>query len=327
MRAITQYEYGPPDRVLAIRDVATPRPGEGEVLVRVRAASVNAIDWHMVRGVPYVARLSFGPGAPTATVPGCDLAGTVAEVGPGVEGLVRGDEVFGCTYGAGCGAFAEYAAVPAGILAPRPAAVPAAEAAAIPLAGLTALQGLRDIGRVGPGQRVLIVGASGGVGTFAVQIAVSMGARVTGACSTRNVALVRSLGAEEVMDYTREDFTAGDQTYDVVLQVGGSRSPLACRKVLTPRGTLVSISGDSPGLVVGPLARMAGVYALSPFVRQRLRTLETSPDADDLRALTGLIEQGALRAVIDRTYPLDGVPAAIAHLEEGHPAGKVVIEV
>jgi NADPH:quinone reductase-like Zn-dependent oxidoreductase len=327
VKAIVHDTYGAPAEVLRLRDVPRPTPGDDEVLVRVRAASVNPADWHLIRGVPYIARLQFGLRAPKHTVAGCDLAGQVEEVGRAVTAFRPGDEVFGAPALRGFGAFAEYAAVPQDVLAPKPTNLSFEHAAAVPLAALTALQGVRDHGRTQAGQRVLVIGASGGVGTFAVQIATSLGAEVTGVCSTRNVDLVRSLGAVHVIDYTQHDVTRGAQRYDVVLQVAGTASPSDLRRVLTPKGTLLLSSGESRGRWLGPVARMLRATVLSPFVGQRLGSFIATTKAADLEYLRELIEAGAIAPVIDRSYPLAQVPEAIAYLEEGHARGKVVVTV
>jgi NADPH:quinone reductase-like Zn-dependent oxidoreductase len=327
MKAIICDGYGAPDEVLRFADIDEPAIAGDEVLVRVRAASVNPADWHLVRGEPYVARLMFGLRRPNIGVPGCDVAGRVEQVGPDVTTFRLGDEVFGNTFMRGFGAFGELVGVSADLLEPKPDDLPFDQAAAVPLAGLTALQGLRDHGRVEPGHRVLIIGASGGVGTFAVQIAKALGAEVTAVCSTTNMDLVRSLGADDVIDYTREDFTERGPTYDLVFQVAGTRSPSDCRRALTPRGTLVSISGDSSGRWIGAVDRLVKAKALSPFVSQRIATFTVKPTKADLHDLKELIEAGDVTPVIDRTYPLNEVPDALRYLETGHVRGKVVITV
>jgi NADPH:quinone reductase-like Zn-dependent oxidoreductase len=327
MKAIVHSRYGPPRDVLTLEEVTEPTPGEGEVLVRVRAASVNPADWHIVRGDPYIARLSFGIRGPKARVPGCDLAGQVEAVGPGVTALRPGDDVFGSSFMRGFGAFADLASAPADVLAVKPARLSFEQAAALPVAGLTALQGLRDHGRVEAGHRVLIVGASGGVGTFAVQIAKSIGAEVTGVSSTRNLDLVRSLGADHVVDYLREDFTESERRYDFVFQLAGTLSPSRCRRLLTPKGTLIVSTGESSGRIIGPVARSIQAAALSPFVTQRLSSFTVSPNTEDLDRLRELVEAGDVAPVVDRRHPLAEVPEAIAYLERGHARGKVVIGV
>ena len=327
MRAIVHERYGPPSEVLKLRDIEAPSAQDGGVLVRVRAAAVNPADWHGIRGDPYIARLAFGLRAPRDPVPGCDLAGQVEAVGDDVTAFRPGDEVFGSPFMRGLGGFAELASVPAEALARKPANVSFEQAAAVPVAGITALQGLRDHGQVEAGHKVLIVGASGGVGTFAVQIAKHLGAEVTGVCSGRNADLVRSLGADHVIDYTQEDFTRGGERYDVVFQLAGTASPSACRRALAPKGTLVGSSGEPRGRLFGPLGRAVKARALSPFVGQRLMSFTVLPNTKDLESLTTLIESGDVTPVIDRRYPLAEVPEAIGYLEQGRARGKVVIAV
>jgi NADPH:quinone reductase-like Zn-dependent oxidoreductase len=322
MKAITYHRYGPPEE-LRLEEVDEPVAGDGEVLVRVRAASVNPRDWHFLRGLPYVVR-PFGLRRPPDGLLGSDLAGQVEAVGAGVTRFRPGDEVYGFVH---AGAFAERARVPEKVLGPKPANLSFEQAAAVPLAGLTALQGLRDQGRVRPGRRVLVIGASGGVGTFAVQLGRWLGAHVTGVCSTRNLELVRSLGADQVVDYTREDVVGSGRSYDVAFQLAGTGSPSELRRALTPRGILVQSSGESDGRWVGPLGRVVKAALLSPFVGQRLGTFEAKASGEDLRVLAGLVEAGTVTPVIDRTYPLIEVPEAIRYLEEGHARGKVVVTV
>jgi NADPH:quinone reductase-like Zn-dependent oxidoreductase len=326
VKAIVQREYGSPD-VLELTEVDKPAVAAGEVLVRVHATSVNPADWHMIRGEPVIARLSFGLRGPHDPVPGCDLAGDVETVGEGVTGLRPGDQVFGSAFMHGHGAFAEWASISDELLAPKPADLTYEQAAAVPLAGMTALQALRDHGRIEPGQKVLIVGASGGVGTFAVQIAKSFGAEVTGVCSTPNLDLVRSIGADHVIDYTREDFTQGGRRYDLILQLAGTLSPSGFRPVLTRTGTLIVSSGDSDGRWIGPLSRPVKALLLSPFVSQRLVNFTVKPNHDDLRSVSELIEAREVAPVIDRTYSLDELPEAVRYLEQGHARGKVVVAV
>jgi NADPH:quinone reductase-like Zn-dependent oxidoreductase len=323
MKAIVYRCYGAPE-VLKLEDIEKPAPKEHEVLVRVRAASVNPLDWHFMRGKPYVMRLDAGLGAPDNMRIGVDFAGVVEAVGPLVTRFKVGDEVFGGKRGA----FAEYVAVSelrAVVL--KPASVSFAQAAAVPIAGLTALQGLRDKAHVGAGQKVLINGASGGVGTFAVQIARDMGAEVTGVCSTRNVELVRSLGAAHVIDYTREDFTEGSERYDVIFDSIGNHSVLALRRVLTPQGTLVVVGAPTGGAFLGGLTVMLDAVVVSPFVSQHLEPFLAELNAPDLTRLAELMQANRLTSVIDRTYPLAQTPEAIAYLEAGHARGKVVIAV
>jgi NADPH:quinone reductase-like Zn-dependent oxidoreductase len=322
MKAIVHDSYGGPD-VLELRDVDTPAAPDGEVLVRVRAASANPLDWHFLRGIPYVMRAQAGLRVPKRTNVGNDVAGVVESVGAGVSRLRAGDEVFGDVMGS----FAEYVAAPEGKLERKPANLSFEQAAAVPVAGVTALQGLRDHGRLRAGKRALIVGAGGGVGTFAVQIAKSFGADVTGVCSTGKVDMVRSIGADRVVDYTHEDFTKGAERYDVVFQAAGTATPVECRRVLTPKGTLVLCSGDSSGRVIGPIGRMLGGLAMSPFVGQRIVSFLAKPETRDLRVLKELIEDGKVTPVIDRTYALPDAAEAIRYLEAGHAAGKVVVTV
>jgi NADPH:quinone reductase-like Zn-dependent oxidoreductase len=322
LKAITSHRYGPPD-VLRLEEVDQPVVEDDEVLVRVRAASVNPRDWHFLRGLPYVVR-PFGLRRPRSGVLGSDVAGQVEAVGGKVTRFRPGDEVYAHVLS---GAFAEYTSVPEGLLGRKPANLSFEQAAAVPLAGLTALQGLRDHGGVRSGQRVLIIGASGGVGTFAVQLGNWFGAEVTGVCSTRNVDLVRSLGAHQVVDYTREDVIRSGRTYDVIFQLAGTRSPSECRRALTAKGTLVLSSGESDGRWIGPLGRVVKAALLSPFVGQRLVTFEARSSRQDLKVLGELIEAGTVTPVIDRTYPLIEVSEAIRYLEEGHAQGKVVVTV
>ncbi|MFF8423667.1 NAD(P)-dependent alcohol dehydrogenase [Streptomyces sp. NPDC016566] len=323
MKAVVQDRYGSPD-VLELRDVDKPVPGDDEVLVRVRAAGLNAYDWHLMRGDPYVARLALGPRAPRARIRGRDFAGEVAAIGRNVRDLGLGDEVFGEVDGT----FAEYVCVPDAWVERKPAALTFAQAATLPLAGNTALRGLRDVAGLRSGQHVLINGASGGVGTFAVQIAKAFGAEVTGVCSTRNAELVRSLGADHVVDYTREDFTRSGRRYDVVLDLAASQGIAGLRRALTPTGTLVLGSGGSPGQFLGAPVLILQGLALSPFARQRLRPLVgPAPSKAVLAELRELADSGRLAPVIDRTYPLGEAPEAIRYLEEEHARGKVVVTV
>jgi NADPH:quinone reductase-like Zn-dependent oxidoreductase len=323
MKAIVYHEYGSPD-VLELREIDKPVVEDDEVLVRVRAASANPADWHFMRGQPYIMRPQSGLRRPRNSVLGRDISGQVEAVGKDVTRFRPGDEVFGDVETAG---FAEYRCVTEGFLGPKPANLTFEQAAAVPLAALTALQGLRDAGQVQPEQKVLIIGASGGVGTFAVQIAKWLGADVTGVCSTRNVEMVRSLGADHVIDYTQEDFTQSGQKYDLILQLAGTRSPSDCRRALTPKGTLVLSSGESDGRWIGPVDRIIKAVALSPFVSQKLGSFLAKPNEEDLQFLKELIEAGKVKPVIDRRYPLSEAPEAIRYLEEGHARGKVVITV
>jgi NADPH:quinone reductase-like Zn-dependent oxidoreductase len=323
MKAIVYHEYGSPD-VLELREIDKPVVEDDEVLVRVRAASANPADWHFMRGQPYIMRPQSGLRRPRNSVLGRDISGQVEAVGKDVTRFRPGDEVFGDVETAG---FAEYRCVTEGFLGPKPANLTFEQAAAVPLAALTALQGLRDAGQVQPEQKVLIIGASGGVGTFAVQIAKWLGADVTGVCSTRNVEMVRSLGADHVIDYTQEDFTQSGQKYDLIFQLAGTRSPSDCRRALTPKGTLVLSSGESDGRWIGPVDRIIKAVALSPFVSQKLGSFLAKPNEEDLQFLKELIEAGKVKPVIDRRYPLSEAPEAIRYLEEGHARGKVVITV
>ena len=323
MKAIAYDKFGSPD-VLELREIPRPEAGPGEVLVRVRAASPNPYDWHFMRGLPYIARPATGLRKPKYPLLGSDMAGEVAAVGPDVTRFRPGDEVFGFV---GAGGFAEYVSAPEERLALKPANLSFQQAATVPLAAMTALQGLHDAGKIRSGQKVLIVGASGGVGTFAVQIATFFGADVTGVCSPRNVEMVRSIGADSVIDYTREDFTRSGQKYDLIFQLAGIASPSACRRALTPGGTLVLSSGDSPGRIIGPVGRIIKAVLLSPFIGQTLRVLNMKPKSDDLQFVRDLIEAGKVMPVIDRTYPLSEAADAIRYLETGRARGKVVISV
>jgi NADPH:quinone reductase-like Zn-dependent oxidoreductase len=324
MKAIVQDEYGSPD-ALELREVDRPVAAGNEVLVRVHAAAVNAYDWHLMRGDPYLARLSLGPRRPKVKIRGRDFAGRVETVGRDVTRFQPGDEVFG----EADGAFAEYMCVAEGVVGAKPANLTFEQAAAMPLAGNTALQALRDAGRVQQGQQVLVNGASGGVGTFAVQIAKSFGAEVTGVCSTRNVDLARSIGAGHVIDYTREDFAQNGRRYDVVLDLVGNRSLSDYRRALTPTGTLVLSGGGvfDGGSLVGPMGLMIRGQVLSRFVRQRLVIFMATQSREDLATLRELAESGEVSPVIDRTYPLSETPEAIRYLETEHARAKVVITV
>jgi NADPH:quinone reductase-like Zn-dependent oxidoreductase len=327
MKAIVQDRYGSPD-VLHLREIDTPTAADNEVLVRVHAAAVNAYDWHIMRGDPYLSRLVFGLGGPKRKIRGRDFAGRVDAVGRHVTRLRPGDEVYG-DLGDANGAFAEYVCVPDDLVEPKPVNLTFEQATAIPLAANTALTCLRDAARVQPGQQVLINGASGGVGTFAVQIAKAFGAHVTGVCSTRNADLVESIGADRVIDYTREDFTRNGQRYDVVLDLVGNRSLADCRRALTPTGTLVLSGGgvSDGGSLIGPVGLLMRAQALSRFVRHRLVAPVATPSTENLATLRDLTESGKITPVIDRTYPLSEVPEAIRYLEVEHARAKVVITV
>ena len=323
MRAIVYCDYGPPD-VLRVEAVEKPVPGERELLVRVRAVALNPLDWHYVRGTPYVMRLGTGLRRPKSIRFGVDYAGTIEAVGAGVTKFKPGDAVFGGRNGA----FAEYLTTPEdAAVALKPGRSSFEEAASLPIAAITALQGLRDQGRVGAGDRVLVNGASGGVGTFAVQIAKALGAHVTGVCSTRNVDLVRSLGADAVVDYTKEDFAAGSARYDVILDNVGTRPISDFRGVLAENGRYVLIGGgglDDQGLL-GPVARMARAAMIRPFVDEEILPMMARMQADDLVALADLIESGKVTPVIDRRYSLEEFAEAMRYLETGRARGKVVV--
>ncbi|KUN87244.1 NAD(P)-dependent alcohol dehydrogenase [Streptomyces griseoruber] len=328
MKAIVQERFGPPE-ALRLAETARPEAGPGRLVVRVRAAALNPYDWHMLRGDPYVARLMGGVGLtrPKARVAGIDAAGEVVAVGAGVPALRPGDEVLGfCP-----GAFAEYARTTPELVVPKPAGLTFEQAAAVPMGAVTALRGIRTVGRVRAGQRVLVNGAAGGVGTFAVQIAAALGAEVTGVCSARNADLVRSLGAAHVVDYAREDFTERRAHYDVILDNVGNHPPGRLRRALTPTGTLVANGGGSPGRAFGAVGSLLRVAAADTFVRQRLRPILPSAPAgpvhEDLLAVTALIEAGALTPVVDRTYALADTAEGLRHVERGHARGKAVIRV
>jgi NADPH:quinone reductase-like Zn-dependent oxidoreductase len=322
MSAIVQDAYGTaPESVLRLAEIARPTIGDDEVLVRVAAASVDMGTWHCMTGKPYAMRLAgFGVRSPKAPNPGRALAGTVESVGRNVTGFAPGDAV----YGTCDGSFAEYAPVEPKQLAAKPANLSFEQAAAAPISGVTALQAVRKA-QVQPGQNVLIVGASGGVGTFAVQIAKAFAADVTGVCSTAKVDLVRALGADQVIDYKSDDFAAGEQRYDVILDIGGNRHLSHLRRALTPRGTLVIVGGETAGRWLGGFDRSLRAVLLSPFVSQKLGMLASTENSEDLNALRELIESGQVTPAIDRTYPLGEVSAAIEYVREGHARGKVVI--
>ncbi|GMR17494.1 MAG: NAD(P)-dependent alcohol dehydrogenase [Gammaproteobacteria bacterium] len=321
MKAIVYRCYGSPD-VLKFEDIARPTAADDEVLVKVHAAAVNPLDWHYMRGSPYIMRLMSGLGAPSDTSMGVDFAGTVEAVGKNVKRFRPGDEVFG---GRG-GAFAEYLTIPEDrALALKPANMTFAQAAAVPIAAVTALQALRDMGKLQPGQKVLINGASGGVGTFAVQIAKAMGAEVTGVCSTRNLEMVRSIGADHVIDYTQEDYTRSGLRYDLIIDNVGNHSLLANRQVLGPEGIMVVIGGPK-GNWMGPLMSVFSAPLLSPFVGQEFITFVAELRNSDLENLADLMQAGLVTPVIDRRYRLSEVPEAIRYSEEGHARGKIVVD-
>ena len=323
MKAIVQDRYGSAD-VLEFRDIENPAVGDNEVLVRVRAAGCGPDVWHLMTGLPYFARLTVGFRRPKVGIRGWDVAGTVDAVGSAVVAFRPGDEVMGTVEGS----FAELAIGRPDRLGPKPARLTFEQAAAVPISGVTALQALRDKGGVGPGQRVLIIGAAGGVGSFAVQIAKASGAEVTGVCSTTKADLVRSIGADEVIDYTREDFANRGRRWDLIVDTAGRRSLSHLRRALTPRGTLVIVGGDGGGPWTGGFFRgVLRAPLLSMFVGQRLRWLNAKVNQRDLQSLSELIEAVKVTPVIDTTYPLIEAPEAIRYLEEGHPHGKVVITV
>jgi NADPH:quinone reductase-like Zn-dependent oxidoreductase len=325
MKAIVQTTYGDaPEEVLTVGEVPRPTAGDGEVLVRVAAASVDRGTWGVMAGVPYLIRLAgFGVRTPKALNPGRCLAGVVEAVGAGVTEFAAGDEVYGTT----TGSFAEYAVATPAKLATKPAGLSFAEAAAVPISGATALQAVRDKGKVQAGQKVLVIGASGGVGTFAVQIAKAYGAEVTAVASPPKMNVLREIGADHVVDYTSEDFSAGGHRYDVILDIGG-RNPLSrLRRALTPKGRLVIVGGLSKGRLSGGMHRQLRAHLLSPLVSQKLGTFLASENAADLAVLRDLIDAGKVTPVIDRSYELRDVPAAIRYLLKGRVQGKLVITI
>jgi NADPH:quinone reductase-like Zn-dependent oxidoreductase len=323
MRAMVQERYGRAEVVVRLGTTHRPAIGSGEVLVRVHAAGVDRGVWHVTTGLPYPVRLVSGLRVPKARVPGTDVAGRVEAVGRDVTTLRVGDDVFGVAEGS----FAQYARARPDKLAPKPSRLSYEQAAAIPVSACTALQAVRDHGRVLPGQQVLVIGASGGVGTFAVQIAKAYGAVVTGVCSTAKVDLVRSIGADQVIDYTRADITDTGQRYDVILDIGGNRSLTKLRRALTLRGTLVITGGETGGRWLGGTHRPLRAMAWSPFIGQQLRTFIGRQNVADLLVIAELAEAGTVNPVLDRTYPLGGVAEAIRYLHDGHARGKVVIAV
>ena len=322
MKAIAYLKYGSPD-VLRYEEIEKPTPGESEVLLRVRAASVNPYDWHFMRGKPYFLRLMVGLQRPKDTRLGTDVAGQVEAVGKNVTQFKAGDEVFGACRGA----FAEYACASETALVRKPSGVTFEQAASSPIAALTALQGLRNKGQIQAGQKVLINGAAGGVGTFAVQIARSFGAEVSGVCSARNVEMVRSIGADQVIDYTLEDFTRSGQRYDLILDCIGNHSLAACRRALNPKGVLVTAGGQAGNWMIGALTRGIRARLLSQLVSQNFVSLLAKLSKEDLTILGDLMATGKITPVIDRRHGLREVPEAIRYLEEGHARGKVVITV
>ena len=326
MRAIIQNSYGTPERVLRLDQTARPSPGAGDVLIQIKATSVNTPDWATVAGVPYALRLQSGLRRPAHPVRGSDVAGVVAEIGTGVTDLQPGDEVLGSLWGTHTGTFAQYTIAPAAQLVRKPAGLGFTEAAASVMSGLTALIALRDAGQAGPGSRVLINGASGGVGTMAVQIAKTLGAEVTGVCGPGNVELVRSLGADHVIDYTAQDFTQGDERYDVILDNVLNHPPKAVARLLAPAGVFIPNSiGNTGGLLAG-LPRVARASLLGRGATNvRFATLAVTQD--NLNALVRLLETGAVRVVIDRTYPFEQAASAVAHMLDHHASGQVAIVV
>ena len=326
MKAYVLHRYGPPD-LLELTDTDEPVPADDEVLVRVRATSVNPYDWHNMRGEPYLARLMPGGlrmRGPKLRILGCDMAGQVEAAGRDVTQFRPGDEVFALLEQGG---FAEYVAVRESLLAPKPNNLSYQQAAAVPMAAVTALLGLRDAGQLQPGQKVLVNGASGGVGTFAVQIARALGAKVAGVCGPQNVDLVASIGADEVIDYSTEDFTRNGQRYDLVLDVAGTRSVVACRRALTAKGTFVGVGGPA-GRWLQPAGHIFSALAVAPLASQTMATVDTpgcTEKKQNLVTLTQLIEDGKITPVIDRGYPFGQIPAAISYQEQGHARGKVVV--
>ena len=322
MKAVIYSNYGSPD-VLRWEEMEKPVAADKEVLIKVRAASVNPLDWHFLRGTPYFLRLMAGLRKPKETRVGVDVAGQVEAVGSHVTQFKPGDAVFGSCRGA----FAEYVCAAESALVLKPVHLTFEQAAAVPVAGFTALQGLRDKGKIRPGQKVLINGAAGGVGTFAVQIAKALGAEVTGVCSTRNLEMVRSIGADRVMDYTREDFTQSGQRYDLIFECVGNHSFLACRRALNPNGIYIGCGGGGPEIkwMIAPLAGMIAGQVFSRFVSQKSVGFIAKPNKEDLTFLCQMIEAGKITPVIDRSYKLSETSAAIRYLEAGHARGKVVL--
>jgi NADPH:quinone reductase-like Zn-dependent oxidoreductase len=324
MRAIVQDEYGEAGDVLRLAEIDRPAIADGEVLVKVHAAGVDRGVWHVMAGMPYLIRLmGYGVRAPKNRVRGQEFAGIVEAVGKDVTTVAPGDEV----YGIGHGSFAEYTAVSADKIAPKPKNLTFAQAAAAPISALTALQAVRDAAQVRAGQQVLVIGASGGVGTFAVQIAKAFGAEVTGVCGTAKVDLVRSIGADHVIDYTKADITDGERRYDVILDTGGHRSLTQLRRALTAHGTLVIVGSETGGRWLAGFDRSLRAPVVSMFVGQTMRPLVNSENAADLVALTELVEAGKVTPAVDRTYPLSEAPAAVQHMVDGHARGKLVVTV
>jgi NADPH:quinone reductase-like Zn-dependent oxidoreductase len=321
MKAIVYCDYGPPE-VLRLETVRKPVPNDNQVLVKVRAASVNPYDWHFMRGEPFIMRIDAGLRKPKEVRLGIDFSGTVEAVGRSVTQFKPGDAVFGGR----SGSFAEYVVISEKNLMLKPENVTFEQAGGVQIAGITALQGLRDHAKVQPGEKVLINGASGGVGTFAVQIAKQLGAHVTGVSSTRNVEMVRSLGADEVVDYTKEDFTKGTERYDAIIDLVGNHGIFEVRRALTPNGRYVMIGGRK-GKWLAPMDTTLKLLAVSPFVRQDMKFMLSKPSRDDLQFLAGLMADGKLTTVIDRTYTLTEAAEAMRHLETGRARGKIIITV
>jgi NADPH:quinone reductase-like Zn-dependent oxidoreductase len=320
MKAVVYYNYGSPD-VLKYEEIEKPTAGDHEVLIKVRAASVNPYDWHFMRGIPYLIHIIAGLRQPKDKRLGADVAGQVEAVGSNVTQFKPGDEVFGSCKGA----FAEYACASESALVIKPDNVTFVQAASVPIAAYTALQGLRDQGHIQPGHKVLINGAAGGVGTFAVQIAKSFGADVTGICSTKNLGMVRSIGADHVIDYTHEDFTECGQRYDILFDLIANHSLSACRRVLNPRGICVTAGGSAGRWMIHPIARSLAALVLSQFGSQKFVGCFAKPSQQDLAVMHDLMKAGKVTPVIDSSYSLSEVPEAIRYLEEGHARGKVVI--
>jgi NADPH:quinone reductase-like Zn-dependent oxidoreductase len=323
MKAVVQDVYGSAD-VLELRDIDKPVPGDGEVLIRVHAAGVDQGVWHLMAGLPYLVRIfGYGLKKPKVPVRGRDVAGTVEAVGNGVTRFQPGDEVYGTCEGS----FAEYACAKEGRVALKPANLSFEQAAAVPISGGTALQGLRDSAQVSPGQSVLVIGAAGGVGSFAVQLAKAFGAEVTGVCSTVKLDLVRSLGADRVIDYRQEDFAAAGRRYDVILDTAGNRPLSVLRRALAPKGTLVIVGGEGGGQLTGGFERSLRAALLAPWTGQKLKGLVAGENHQDLEYLASMIETGTVTPALDRIFPLAEAPAAITYMHEGHARGKVVVSI
>jgi NADPH:quinone reductase-like Zn-dependent oxidoreductase len=321
MKAIVQVGYGDPAAVLRVQDVPTPSPGKGEALIRTRSASVAAGDWLLTTGRPAIMRLGWGLRRPRRQIPGFDLSGVIETVGEGVTGLAPGDEVFGSARST-C---AEYAVAAEEAVVLKPERIGFDEAACLTVSGVTGLRAMRDHGKLQAGQKVLINGASGGVGHFAIQVAKALGAEVTGVCSAASADMVRSLGADHVLDYAIEDFTARDERYDLILDNVANHSLRATRRALKPTGVLLPNNGTAGGKLFGPLGRMLGAMATAPFIKRQGMPFEASPRPGDLLALRDLVIAGQVRPVIDRTFSLPEAAAALAHIGTGHSRGKVAI--